>query len=182
MHNGRVVNIFIARTRGEPMMAVSGTRAVARQGLEGDRYFCQAGTWSRRRGSGTEVTLMDLEVLDVLRHDYGIVLDPSNTRRNIITREISVNDLVGREFWVGEVILRGIDLCEPCAHLERATQKGVLRSLAHRGGLRAQILVSGTIRVGDFIADRARRQHEQNTVSYIRPAARKPRSDMKGGN
>ncbi|HEX2711092.1 MAG TPA: MOSC domain-containing protein [Candidatus Acidoferrales bacterium] len=148
------------------MVAVTKVRAIPGQGLEGDRYFYQAGTLSDRSGFGSEVTLVELEVLEALRNYHGIALDPQATRRNIISRGIRLNTLVGREFRVGEVILRGAKLCEPCAHLEQATRKGVLRALAHRGGLRAQILVGGTISVGDFIEDQAGLRSQQGAVSH----------------
>ena len=83
------------------------------------------------------------------------MLDPGNSRRNIVTKGVALNHLVGREFRVGEVTLRGIRLCEPCGHLEELTQKGVMQALVHRGGLRAQILIDGTIRVGDTIQESA---------------------------
>lgn len=136
------------------MMAVTEVHAVTGRGLEGDRYFHRAGTWSSRRGPGTDVTLVELEVLEALERDYGIFLNPQDLRRNIVIRGISLNGLVGREFRVGRVILRGVGLCEPCTHLDRATQRRVLRALVHRGGLRAQILVAGMIRVGDVIHER----------------------------
>lgn len=154
MRNGRVTCVFIAGKPGEPMVAVTEVHAVKGRGLEGDRYFHRAGTWSGRHGSSTEVTLVEIEVLDALWCEHGIVLDPQDTRRNIITQGVSLNSLIGREFHVGEVILRGVGLCEPCAHLERATQIGIVRALVHRGGLRAQILESGTIRIGDAINER----------------------------
>lgn len=157
--NGRVAYVFIARKPGEPMVAVTEVHAVTGRGLEGDRYFHRAGTWSGRRGSGTDVTLVELEVLEALERDYGIILNPQDLRRNIVTRGISLNDFVGREFHVGRVILRGVGLCEPCAHLERATQRGVVRALVHRGGLRAQILATGMIRVGDVIRERLADEH-----------------------
>jgi len=92
--------------------------------------------------------------IESLKRDYGIEIDPGASRRNIITRGVPLNHLVGRELRVGEVMLRGIRLCEPCSHLERLTRNGVLRGLVHRGGLRAQILTEGTIRVGDPIEER----------------------------
>jgi MOSC domain-containing protein YiiM len=82
-----------------------------------------------------------------------VALDPSETRRNILTRGVRLNDLVGREFSVGEVRLRGIRLCEPCSHLAGLTGRNVIPAFTHRGGLRAQILSGGTIRVGDGISE-----------------------------
>jgi MOSC domain-containing protein YiiM len=80
-------------------------------------------------------------------------LDPGATRRNIVTRGVPLKHLVGQQFRVGDVTLRGLRLCEPCAHLERLSHPGVREALIHRGGLRAQILTDGTIRVGDSIRE-----------------------------
>src|SRR5579864_3663949 len=154
MRCGRVTHIFIAPTAGAPMVALPAVSAVAGRGLEGDRYFCHAGTLSDHPDRITEVTLAEREVLEALRHDHGIVVDPQDMRRNIITQGVALNSLVGREFRVGEVILRGRTLCEPCAHLERATQRRVLPALVHRAGIRARILAGGMIGVGDLIYER----------------------------
>ena len=86
-----------------------------------------------------------------LQRDYQVEIDPGEARRNIVTRGVPLNQLVGREFEVGATRLRGTRLCEPCSHLEGLTRKGVVRGLVHRGGLRADILAEGTIRVGDDI-------------------------------
>lgn len=131
------------------MEPVSKVRAVPGKGLEGDRYLQGTGTYSRNSEPDHEVTLIESEALEALRHDYGIELAPGESRRNIVTRGVALNHLVGQEFDVGEVHLRGLCLCEPCGHLERLTQKGVARALIHRGGLCAQILTEGLIRVGD---------------------------------
>jgi len=133
------------------MASVREARAVAGKGLEGDRYFSRTGTYSSDPGPGRDVTLIELEALEALKRDYGIELGPGQSRRNIVTRGVPLNHLLGREFKVGEVTLHGIDLCEPCAHLERLTVKGVVRGLIHRGGLNAHILTGGMIRVGDAI-------------------------------
>jgi MOSC domain-containing protein YiiM len=88
-----------------------------------------------------------------MEREHGIAITGAQSRRNLLTRGISLNPLVGREFRVGDVKLRGIELCEPCRHLERLTMPGVLKGLVHRGGLRAQILEGGTIRPGDLIEE-----------------------------
>ncbi|RMF92896.1 MAG: MOSC domain-containing protein [Nitrospinota bacterium] len=153
MRTGTVVSIHLATTASGPMTAVQEVRAVAGKGLEGDRYFKQTGTYSHKHGPDREVTLIEMEAIEALQRDYGITLDPGNSRRNIVTKGVALNHLVGQEFRVGEVTLRGIRLCEPCGHLEELTQKGVMQALVHRGGLRAQILTDGTIRVGDTIQE-----------------------------
>lgn len=151
MWRGIVVSIHIAAAAEGPMVSVSEVRAVPGKGLEGDRYFSKVGTYSNNPGSGRDVTLIEIETLEALKRDYGVELGLGESRRNIVTRGVPLNHLVGQEFKVGEVTLRGIRLCEPCSHLEKLTQKGVMRGLVHRGGLRAEILTQGIIRVGDAI-------------------------------
>ena len=159
MWNGVVVSLHIAPVASEPPVSVNEVRAVPGRGLEGDRYFKRTGTYSDKPGPGgaapaREVTLIEIEAIEALDREAGIKLDPGDSRRNIVTRGVPLNHLVGREFHVGEVRLRGIRLCEPCAHLEQLTHPGVLRGLVHRAGLRAQILTAGAIRIGDPIEER----------------------------
>ena len=99
------------------------------------------------------MTLVELESFAGLKRDYDIEMAPSESRRNVVTQGVPLNHLVGKEFQVGEVRLRGIKLCEPCGHLAKLTGKGVLPGLVHRGGLRAQILTDGTLRVGDSVVE-----------------------------
>jgi MOSC domain-containing protein YiiM len=139
------VALQIAATKGAPMTRVATVRAVPGKGLVGDRYFGQA-----HGGRVAGVTLIESEVLDALERDYGVRLDFSATRRNILTRGVSLNELVGEVFRVGGVVLRGTGLCEPCWHIA-ASDPRVLRGLVHRGGLRAEILGEGTIGVGDGV-------------------------------
>ena len=133
------------------MRATTSARAVPGQGLEGDRYFSKLGTYSNEPGSGRELTLIEIEAVEALKRDYRIELDAGRVRRNIVTRGIPLNHLVAKEFKIGDVVLRGTRLCEPCAHMEKLTVKGAIRGLIHRGGLRAEIVKGGTIRVGDVI-------------------------------
>lgn len=151
MSKGTVVSINIASTGGAPVSCVDQVRAVPGRGLEGDRYFNKSGTFSPTWSPDRAVTLIELEAIEALKRDYGIDLEPRHSRRNIVTRNIPLNHLVGREFRVGEVTLRGVKLCEPCSHLEGLTHEGVKRGLVHRGGLCAQILSEGTIAVGDSV-------------------------------
>lgn len=146
---GAVRSIHLARLAGEGMRPVTEARAVPGRGLEGDRYFNRVGTYSNQPGPDREVTLIESEVLAALEREQGIRLAPNDCRRNLVTSGVRLNQLVGREFRVGGVALRGIRLCQPCAYLERLTVPGVLAALVNRGGLRAQILTEGVIRVGD---------------------------------
>lgn len=149
--SGVVVSIHIAPAAEAPMRAVEAVLAVPGRGLEGDRYFAQAGTFSPKPAPDRDVTLIEIEAIEALARDYGISLAPGESRRNILTRSVALNHLVNREFRVGAVTLRGVRLCDPCSHLERLTRPGVRKALIHRGGLRCQILSEGTIRVGDPI-------------------------------
>jgi MOSC domain-containing protein YiiM len=143
-----IVSIHIAGSAMEPMSSIGDIQAIAGRGLEGDRYFHGTGTYSNEPGSGREITLIEIEAIEALSRDYRTELDPAQTRRNLVTRGIALNHLVGHEFNVGDVLLRGTRLCEPCSHLEKLTTRGVARGLIHRGGLRAEIVSGGWIRVG----------------------------------
>jgi MOSC domain-containing protein YiiM len=149
--SGEVVSIHVASTGSAPMKSVGAVRLVAGKGLEGDRYALKLGTYSNDPGSGRNVTLIEMEAIEALRRDYQIALEPGSARRNIVTRGVALNHLVGHEFKIGKVTLRGTRLCDPCAHMEKLTVKGALRGLIHRGGLRAEIVSGGMIRVGDAI-------------------------------
>lgn len=148
MDPGKVVGIYIAPAARRPMQALDAARAVPGFGLEGDRYFKRAGTFYKRLRPEYELTLIESEALESLQSHHGITLAHGEARRNIVTRDIALNDLVGHEFCIGEVRVRGIRLCPPCSHLERLTRSGVKHGLLRRGGLRAQILSEGVIRVG----------------------------------
>lgn len=148
---GRVESIAIAPTAEAPMEARQRVPAVAGRGLEGDRYSHGAGTFSTGGGAGRALTLVELSAIDELRRS-GVQLDAVDARRNLVVSGIDLDGLIGRRFRVGEVECFGSRRCEPCAHLERLTEQGVLRGLVHRGGLRADLLTDGEIRVGDEIA------------------------------
>lgn len=152
-HSGATVAIAIAESATTPMRTVNQARALAGRGLEGDRYAAKAGTFTPADDTlrGYDLTLIESEVLDQLTLSGGGKLSYTDARRNVITRGVDLNALVGRRFRIGGVECIGQRLCEPCSHLERLTDKGVLRSLIHRGGLRADILSDGDIQVGSII-------------------------------
>jgi MOSC domain-containing protein YiiM len=134
------------------METVAQARAVAGRGLEGDRYFLGTGYYSDKPGAGgREITLIETETLDALPAEGPIKISAAESRRNIATAGVALNHLVGREFWVGDVRLRGTRLCEPCRYLDGLTHSGVMATLVHRAGLRAQILNDGVIRAGDTV-------------------------------
>ena len=151
MWNGTVESIHIASTAEGPPQSVPQAIAVPGSGLEGDRYALKLGTFYKP-APDHELTLIEAEAIEALRRDYQLELAAGEARRNIVTRNVPLNHLVGMEFAIGEVHIRGIRLCEPCDHLQRVTGKSVIKGLLHRGGLRAQILTQGTIRVGDVVS------------------------------
>jgi MOSC domain-containing protein YiiM len=153
MWKGTLISIHIAPEATVPLLSVMEARAVAGKGLEGDRYFTGHGTWSTHPGAGREVTLIESEAIEALEHESNIKVAPAESRRNLVTRGVPLNHLVGREFRVGEVRLRGIRLCEPCKHLEGLTKPGAKEALMHRGGLRTEIVREGMLRVGDPIEE-----------------------------
>jgi MOSC domain-containing protein YiiM len=148
---GIVVAIQIGRLAEGRLESVPEVRAVPGKGLEGDRYFRGEGSFSRNPGGGRQVTLVASEMLELLQSEHGIALPASETRRNLVTKGVSLNELVDRVFQVGSVRMKGVRLAEPCSHLERLTQPGVIKGLVHRAGLRADILDEGVLRVGDEI-------------------------------
>ena len=142
---GTIEAIAVAPAAEAPMELVDEVAAHAGRGLVGDRYHEAAGTFSNPHSNGHDLTLIEAEVVDELG------LPPAEARRNVVTRGIDLNALVGRRFRVGDAECIGRRLCEPCAQLQRLTHPGILRDLVHRGGLRADVLTDGAIRIGDEV-------------------------------
>ena len=144
--SGVVEQIAISSGREVLPVPVPTVRAEAGRGLEGEYH------WSETPEPGQSLTLIAAESLEGLREDTGIELSHEASRRNVLTRGIDLNALVGRRFTVGPIECVGAELCEPCNTLAKLTERGVLRGLVHRGGLRADILSGGEIAVGDAVA------------------------------
>ncbi len=125
----------------DALAPVQSVNAVAGKGLEGDRHFHPTGA-----EPGDALTLIEAEVLADVR------LTGAESRRQVVVRGVRLNDLVGRRFRVGDVECLGVDICEPCLHLQQLTRPGIIKDLIHRGGLNADILTSGRIAVGDPIS------------------------------
>jgi MOSC domain-containing protein YiiM len=153
MFQGTVVSIHVTSKAGMPMESLQHVEAIAGLGLEGDRYFEGTGHWSSSPGVSREITLIEVEAIESVAREKKIEIAAGAARRNVVTRGVPLNHLVGREFQVGAVRLRGTRLCEPCQYVEDLTMKGILVGLIHRGGLRADILSGGTFRVGDLITE-----------------------------
>jgi hypothetical protein len=152
MFQGRLLAIAVCRSAGAPMQSVENIEALPGVGLKDDRYSLGEGTFSRpEQDPGREVTLIEREALDAARADYEQDISHLESRRNLLTEGVPLNHLVGKMFRVGEVLLRGVRLCEPCGYLDKITGKEGKKSLLHRGGLRAQILQGGTLHARDMI-------------------------------
>jgi MOSC domain-containing protein YiiM len=148
---GVVETIHVTDAAGAPMRRVGEIRAVAGVGLEGDRYAMAVGHYSANTGVDRQITLIEAEEIEALVARVGIALEPGATRRNVTTRGIRLNDLVGRRFRIGPVVCEGTRLCEPCQYLSDLLGEPVLEPLVHRAGLRARILEGGRIATGDEV-------------------------------
>jgi MOSC domain-containing protein YiiM len=130
--------IHLGAARVAELWTVESVRAVAGKGLEGDRHFHEEGALP-----GQALTLVEAEVVEE------VGLAPGETRRQLTVRGVKLNDLVGKRFRVGAVECFGVELCEPCLHLEELTRPGIIKALVHRAGINADVVSGGTIRVGD---------------------------------
>ena len=148
---GRVEFIHFAESEGDPMRTTDRIRVLAGIGLEGDRYASGRGHFSRTPGTGRALTLVEAEMLEHLRDSLGIALQPGEARRNVTTRGVALNALVGQRFRIGSLLCQGMRLCEPCKYLEEVIGKRLVDPLLHRGGLRADVLEDGEIRIGDEV-------------------------------
>jgi len=144
----QIIGIFVAPEKGASMQSVERVMAKAGVGLVGDRYFSKVGTFKKKIH---DVTLLEEEAILAVKRDYEIDFAPIESRRNLLTRGIALNHLVGAFFRVGNVRMRGVELSEPCGYLERLTGKKIREALVHRGGIRAEILEDGELALFDEI-------------------------------
>ena len=140
--------IYICGGKKSDQSSVDSAEVVAGKGLVGDRYF------GVDKYPGQNVTLVEAEEIERLNEDHGQSIEQSATRRNIVTRGVRLNELVGKEFRIGDVVLFGVELCEPCAGLggmlenDSMSNAEFVRALTHKAGLRTDVRQSGTITVG----------------------------------
>jgi MOSC domain-containing protein YiiM len=137
-----VIAIHIGQEEGGPLHRVESAQALAGKGLVGDRHFHSDGA-----AAGQALTLVEEEMVE------GARLREGETRRQITVRGVRLNDLVGKRFRVGDVECYGVELCEPCGHLQSLTRPGIVKELAHRAGINADILSDGMISIGDFVGE-----------------------------
>jgi len=145
---GVLLHLHVAPAASAPMRALAEARLVPGVGIEGDRYATRTGTYSDRHNVDREVTLIEFETLEALVRDHGIELAPHEHRRNLTTRGVPLNHLVGRSFRVGDCVLHGERLNVPCLYLENLLGKNVFKPLINRSGLNCRIETGGTIRPG----------------------------------
>jgi MOSC domain-containing protein YiiM len=151
--NGIVVAVFVTPEAAQPMQQVARALLEPGRGIVGDRYYSGRGTFSAKLKNrpDSEITLIESEQIDYFNDLTGLALAYGAPRRNIVTRGIGLSEWVGARFRVGDVMLEGLRLCEPCAHLAALVAKEVVPALVHRAGLRARIVSAGTISAGDSI-------------------------------
>jgi len=150
---GTIEGIYIAQHAGGEITGVDQVEAVAGIGLKGDRnYFAQLNRAPEKRKPEKELTLVQQETVDML-NETGVfgTIHPGDLRRNVVTSGVNLNNLTGEVFSVGNVKAKGIELCEPCRHLEKMTGKKIMKPLVHKAGLRAQIIEGGVIKKGDSV-------------------------------
>ena len=151
--NGTVVGIFMAQRPGLTLAAVDEAVLEAGRGLVGDRYYLGCGTFSGslRGKPDAEITLIEYEEIVRFNQSDGTDRSPGAFRRNLVTKGVRLNELVGRRFRVGAAELEGIRLCEPCGHLAKLVSPSVVKRMAHRAGLRARIVSGASIKKGDAV-------------------------------
>ena len=143
---GKVVKIGIANIKGNQIQKVNKVEALKGKGLQNDRKFSENNQKER------QVTLIEIENINHFNNISNTNIHPVDFRRNIITENVRLNELVGKEFFVGNIKLKGHDLCRPCKYLQdKLKQNNFVKEFLHTGGLRCEILTSGKINVGDII-------------------------------
>ncbi|MGE3799390.1 MAG: MOSC domain-containing protein [Candidatus Kapaibacterium sp.] len=149
----KILGIYSTLSSGEEMISREEGELVVERGIVGDRYSVELGTFSKNvdETRDYEVTLIESEEIDRFNAEHGFSIDYGAFRRNIVTQGVRLNQLVGREFRLGDVKLYAVGLCEPCAYLAKVLVPEVLPAMVGRGGLRARIVEGGKIRVGDMI-------------------------------
>ena len=143
-----IESIFVAPEKTSPQTEVNEVAVVAGRGIIGDRNF------NKHRHPGQNITLIEAEEIESFNASYGRSITAIDTRRNILTRSVRLNKLVGKRFKIGDVTFYGVELCEPCSKLGKLfasddmQQREVIKAWVHKAGLRADVQTDGIIRVG----------------------------------
>jgi MOSC domain-containing protein YiiM len=147
---GHITAIFVASTKHAEQLAVEAVQLKTEKGIVGDRFFGRS-----QKTPGRNLTLIEAEAIEEFIVNYGQAIAANATRRNFLTRGIRLNELVGKTFRVGEVLCKGVELCEPCRIMARQlpheslSQAQIIKAFTHKGGLRADVLSDGIVRIGD---------------------------------
>lgn len=147
---GHITAIFVAPNKHAEQLAIEAVQLKRGKGIVGDRFFGQS-----QKNPGRNLTLIEIEAIEEFNETYGLTINLNATRRNFLTRGIRLNGLVGKTFRVGDVLCKGVELCEPCRLLARQlpqssiSQKEIIKVFTHKGGLRAEVLSDGIVRLGD---------------------------------
>lgn len=148
---GTIKHIHMASEASKPMVSLLEAEVIGGAGIAGDRYAHKTGTYSHYSAPGRHVTLIEAEVIEDIAQRLGIPLAPHDTRRNVTTRGIELNPLVGKHIQLGAVVLDVIRFCDPCDYLQNLLGRPVLKPLVDRAGIRCDVVSGGTIHVGDTI-------------------------------
>ena len=148
---GYIAYIHTTTAASKPMIALSQAEVIARQGISGDRYAHHVGYYSANPNPGRHLTMIEVEVIEAIARDQGLPFAPHESRRNITTRGIRLNPLVGKRLCIGAVVVEVIRLCDPCMYLERLVGQPVMQPLIEAGGIRCDVRSGGVIRGGDVI-------------------------------
>lgn len=150
----KITEIYVVHKKGEDPVPVSTVDAIEGKGLEGDRYANLEGSFSKFHGKRRHLSVIAQETIDRVRDEHGIDLPPGQHRRNVVVEGIELHDLLGKTLQFGDIRVRVDSPCAPCAYLEKKTQPGVLAAFKAAGGagIRAEILESGTLKVGDAVS------------------------------
>lgn len=150
----KIIEIYVVNKKGEDPISVPTANAIEGKGLDGDRYANLEGSFSRFDGKRRHLSIIAKETIEKVRDEHNLTLPPGHHRRNVVVEGIELNSLLGKTLQLGDIRVRVDSPCAPCAYLEKKTQPGVLSAFKAAGGagVRAEILESGTISVGDTIS------------------------------
>ena len=150
---GKIVGIFISPVAMAPMISIKEAKLEVGRGIVGDRYYCESGTFSKQLAGlpDKEITLVEVEEIIRFNKSSSLNINLGDLRRNVVTEGVSLNEFVGKRFFVGNITLQGIRLCEPCQHLANLIGEEIFPGLTHRAGIRAKIISGGIIRLDDLV-------------------------------
>lgn len=146
-----ILNIFVCKDKGEPMYSLEYVEALKGLGLAGDRYALGKGAYSSNNPTKRQVTFIAQEAIEEANRQLKVLFLPEETRRNIVTKGVDLNSLVGKMFQIGSVVFKGTELCDPCKRpASLARKENFKEAFDNKGGLRAEVISGGMITVGEM--------------------------------